>query len=186
MADRVILDLTVEEWETYLAGEPDDGGVRLKLRKKSSKAPGMTWSEALDVALCYGWIDGIKKRVDEDAYMHRFSPRRARSLWSHLNLRRIEELRRLGQLMPPGLAAFERRDPARSGGPIESLSPALAAQLKANKKAWAFFEAQPPGYRRVAVFWVMSAKREETRLKRLARLIGASEAGRRLGLITPP
>ena len=148
--------------------------------KKHTAKRGITYVEAVDQALCYGWIDGIKKRVDDEAYMHRFSPRTTKSVWSHINTRRAEELQRLGQMMPPGLAAFERRDPARCGlysfeNPAQSLPPALQQQLKANRKAWAFFEAQPPGYRRVAAFWVTSAKRDETKQRRLALLIRASE-----------
>jgi len=121
--------------------------------------------------------------------MHRFSPRAAKSVWSHINTRRVEELQRLGQMMPPGLSAFERRDPARTNlysfeNPVQSLAPPFDRQLKANKKAWAFFEAQPPGYRRVAIFWVMSAKRDETRQRRLAHLIHASERRLKIGLFT--
>jgi len=157
--------------------------------KKHTGKGGISYTEAVDQALCFGWIDGIKKRVDEDAYMHRFSPRTAKSVWSHINTRRAEELQRLGQMMPPGLSAFERRDPARAGlysfeNPARSLAPPLDRQLKANRKAWAFFEAQPPGYRRVAVFWVMSAKRDETKHRRLAQLIRASERRLRIGVIT--
>jgi len=157
--------------------------------KKHSGKGGITYPEAVDQALCFGWIDGIKKRVDDDAYMHRFSRRTTKSVWSHINTRRVEELQRLGQMMPPGLSAFERRDPARTGlysfeNPAQSLAPPFDRQLKANKKAWAFFEAQPPGYRRVAAFWVMSAKRDETRQRRLAHLIHASERRLKIGLFT--
>jgi uncharacterized protein YdeI (YjbR/CyaY-like superfamily) len=107
-------------------------------------------------------------------------------VWSAINARRGDELKRRGLMQPPGLAAFEKRDPARSGlysfeNPAMSFSPPLLRELKANRKAWSFFEAQPPGYRRVAVFWVMSAKQEETRRRRLAQLIHASENNRRLG-----
>jgi uncharacterized protein YdeI (YjbR/CyaY-like superfamily) len=157
--------------------------------KKASAKGGISYAEAVDQALCYGWIDGVKKRVDADAYTHRFSPRSARSVWSVINTRRAEELKRLGLMQPPGLAAFEKRDPARMGlysfeNPAQSFSPPLLRQLKANMKAWSFFEAQPPGYRRVAVFWVMSAKQEETRLRRLAQLIQASERNMRFGPLT--
>ena len=156
--------------------------------KKASAKRGISYAEAVDQALCYGWIDGIKKRVDEDGYTHRFSPRTSKSVWSTINTRRAEELTRLGLMQPPGLAAFEKRDPARSGlYSFENRSRSFPApflrRFEANKKAWSFFEAQPPGYRRVAVFWVMSAKQEETRQRRLAQLIHASENDRRFGAL---
>ena len=126
--------------------------------------------------------------MDEDGYTHRFSPRTAKSVWSAINTKRAEELKRLGLMQPPGLAAFEKRDPARSGlysfeNPVSSFPAPLLRQFKANRKAWSFFEAQPPGYRRVAVFWVMSAKQEETRLRRLAQLIQASARNLRFGAL---
>jgi len=156
--------------------------------RKSAGRTGIAYLEAVDEALCFGWIDGIKKRVDDEAYMHRFSPRTAKSIWSLVNTRRVEELRRIGQMAPPGLAAFERRDPARTGlysfeRAAPSLPKELARRLKANRKASAFFAAQPPGYRRVALFWVTSARREETRERRLAQLIAASAQGHRVGLL---
>lgn len=157
--------------------------------KKASGKGGISYQDGVDAALCYGWIDGIKKRVDEDGYTHRFSPRTAKSVWSAINTRRAGELKRLGLMQPPGLEAFEKRDPARSGlysfeNPERSLSPPLQRELEANKKAWSFFEAQPPGYRRVAVFWIMSAKQEETQRRRLAQLIQASERKLRFGALT--
>lgn len=157
--------------------------------KKASAKLGITYAEAVDQALCFGWIDGIKKRVDEDRYTHRFTPRTAKSGWSAINTRRAAELKRLGLMAPSGVAAFEKRDPARSGissfeNRPESLTPPLLGQLKANRKAWAFFEAQPPGYRRRVAFWVMSAKQDETRQRRLAQLIHDSERNLRRGVVT--
>ncbi|WP_104164491.1 YdeI family protein [Cryobacterium sp. N22] len=108
MKDRVILDVTVQEWEAYLSGEPDDGGVRLKLRKKNSKASGMTWSEALDVALCYGWIDGQTNRLDDDYTLTGFSPRRKNSPWSQINREHVARLIDEGRMRPAGLAEIER------------------------------------------------------------------------------
>ena len=108
MADRIVLDLSVQEWESYLRGEPDDGGVRLKLRKKSSSAPGMTWSEALDVALCYGWIDGQTSRLDDDYTLQGFSPRRKNSPWSQINREHGARLIIEGRMQPAGLAEIER------------------------------------------------------------------------------
>src|SRR6266566_6924184 len=114
--------------------------------KKDSGKRGITYPEAVDQALCYGWIDGLKKRVDEHGYTHRFSPRKAKSIWSTINTRRAEELKRLDLMQPPGLAAFERRDPARSGlysfeNRPQSLTPALERRFKAHRKSWTFFQA---------------------------------------------
>ena len=153
--------------------------------KKDSGKRGMTYAEAVDQALCYGWIDGIKKRVDERSYTHRFSPRQAKSVWSALNIRRAENLKRLGFMQPRGLEAFEKRDPARSGiysfeNLPKRLAPALERRFRASRKAWVFFQAQPPGYRRLVIFMVMSAQRDETRERRLARLIEASANQTRL------
>lgn len=108
MKDRVILDLSVTEWEAYLAGTPDDGGVRLKLRKKLSAAPGMTWSEALDVALCFGWIDGQANRLDDDYTLNGFSPRRKNSPWSQVNREHVARLIEEGRMRPAGLAEVAR------------------------------------------------------------------------------
>ncbi len=153
--------------------------------RKDSGKQGLTYAEAVDQALCYGWIDGVKKRVDEHGYTHRFSPRRSKSVWSTLNIRRARQLKRLGVMQPRGLEAFDKRDPARSGiYSFESrprrFAPGLERRFKANKKAWAFFRAQPPGYRRLAAFMVMSAKQDETKARRLVRLIEASANQTRL------
>jgi uncharacterized protein YdeI (YjbR/CyaY-like superfamily) len=149
---------------------------------------GITYKEALDEALCFGWIDGVRKSVDEGRYMQRFTPRQARSIWSLVNIKRVGELKALGRMCAPGLAAFARRDEKRSR--VYSferanvrLSGALERPFRANAPAWAFFQSQPPGYRRIATWFVMSAKKDETRLKRLATLIALSEKGRRLPML---
>jgi len=152
--------------------------------KKTSGKSGISYSDALDQALCFGWIDGLKKTVDEAAYTHRFSPRKPRSVWSNINIRRAEQLKRAGLLQPPGLAAFGRRDPARSGiysfeNPQKTLAPPLERRFKANRKAWKFFQAQPAGYRRLASFWIMGAKQDATRERRFDQLMQASEKGKR-------
>lgn len=147
---------------------------------------GLTYKQALDEALCFGWIDGVRRNRDAESYEQRFTPRKAKSRWSRVNLARVEELKALGQMAPPGVAAWERRH--ASGYSYESppagFSPPLERQLRANPKAHAFFEAQPPGYRRLATFYVMSAKRDETRQTRMARLIDASAQGRRVGVVS--
>jgi uncharacterized protein YdeI (YjbR/CyaY-like superfamily) len=152
--------------------------------KKASGKAGITYKEGVDAALCYGWIDGIKKRLDEDRYMHRFTPRRARSIWSLVNTARLTELIKEGLVASRGLQAFRERDEKRSGvytyeNRTKPLAPALQKQFKANKKAWEFFRAQPPGYQRLATFWITSAKKEETQHKRLHIMIDASAKGTR-------
>ena len=158
--------------------------VWVGLHKKASTKKGITYREALDEALCFGWIDGKVHAIDEVAYMQRFSPRTKRSPWSKINVKRFGELKKLGVVAPVGLAAFERRDRSPAGYSYEEAERGFAGPylktFRANKEAWKFFQAQPPGYRRNATFWVMSAKREETRERRLAKLIDDSENERRL------
>ncbi|HVL70038.1 MAG TPA: YdeI/OmpD-associated family protein [Vicinamibacterales bacterium] len=156
--------------------------------RKDSGRGGLTYSEALDEALCFGWIDGVRKRFDEESYVQRFTPRQAKSYWSAVNTKRVEELKKAGRMHPAGLAAFERRDkgaPARYS--FERAAAALGAEherrFRTDAKAWAYFEAQAPWYRRVAVHWVTSAKRPETRERRLETLIRDSAAGRRISLV---
>jgi uncharacterized protein YdeI (YjbR/CyaY-like superfamily) len=142
--------------------------------KKGSGVPSMTWPESVDEALCFGWIDGVRRSVDESRYTIRFTPRRPKSNWSAVNIKRVAELKELGRMKPAGLKAFEervaKRDYAYETKPQE-LAPEYVKRFP--KKAWAFFEAQPPYYRRVISFWVMSAKKEETRQSRLEKLIAA-------------
>ena len=157
--------------------------------KKGSGEEGITYAEAVDQALCFGWIDGIRKSVDEKSYTNRFTPRKPRSNWSAVNIKRVGELKALRLMEPQGLKAFEGRDEERAGlysyeARERGLDDAYREQFRANEKAWAFFEAQPPGYRKLASWWVLSAKRDETRQKRLAALMEASEEGRRVGAVT--
>jgi uncharacterized protein YdeI (YjbR/CyaY-like superfamily) len=156
--------------------------------KKKSGKDGITYQEAVDEALCFGWIDGIKKAVDDVSYTHRFTPRKRKSFWSAVNIKRVAELKRLGRMMSPGLKAFAGRDEqkARQYSYERStckLEGEHAKRFRENLAAWEFFQAQPPGYRRTATWWVISAKREETRDKRLAKLIETSEHGRRLDIL---
>ena len=156
--------------------------------KRGTGRPSLTWPESVDEALCFGWIDGIRKKVDEERYTIRFSPRTDGSTWSAVNTRRAKALIAEGRMQPPGLAAFEARDRKKSGYSFEQrrslqLEAALQARFKRNAAAWRFFEAQPPGYRRTVIFYVMSAKKEETRLRRLESLMAECAAGRRIGLL---
>ena len=152
--------------------------------KRDSGKPSITWPESVDEALCVGWIDGVRRTIDDDSYTIRFTPRSAKSKWSAVNIKRVAELTKLGRMKPAGLAAFEKKDPKSEGYSYErkvaQLDAAMEKQFRANKKAWAFWEAQPPGYKRLLSHYVISAKREETRAKRLERLIAESEAGRRI------
>jgi len=158
--------------------------------KKNSGKPSITWPESVDEALCFGWIDGIRKNVDETSYMIRFTPRRPGSIWSAVNIRNAERLIEECRMQPAGLKAYRALKENRSGiYAYEQRSPELVepylGKLKRNRKAWEFLQAQPPSYRKTVNWWIVSAKKEETRLKRLDRLIEESAAGRRIGLLTP-
>ncbi|HET6670203.1 MAG TPA: YdeI/OmpD-associated family protein [Pyrinomonadaceae bacterium] len=153
--------------------------------KKDSGKPSLTWPESVDEALCCGWIDGIRKSIDETSYKIRFTPRRPRSIWSAVNIRRVAELTKEGRMQPAGEKAFAGRLEYKSGiYAYEQRQPELpepyAKELRKNKAAAKFFESQPPSYRKVAMWWIVSAKQEETRLKRLQKLIASSAEGRRI------
>ncbi len=155
------------------------------IHRVDSGRGGLTYREALDEALCFGWIDGLRKRYDADSYTIRFAPRAPGSIWSVVNTRRMEELIKLGRVHKAGLRVFERRDKKKSKlysyevGNCQ-FAPEHERQFRANLTAWEFYQAQAPWYRRVACYWVMSAKREETRQRRLTTLIADSAAGRRM------
>jgi uncharacterized protein YdeI (YjbR/CyaY-like superfamily) len=150
----------------------------------------MTWPESVDVALCFGWIDGIRKSIDVTAYAIRFTPRKPGSTWSTVNIRRMKELTALGLVQSAGLKAFERRDEDKSGiyayenRNSAALGTAHEKHFQSHKNAWRFFLAQAPWYRKTATWWVISAKKEETRLKRLETLIQYSENGQTLPQLT--
>jgi uncharacterized protein YdeI (YjbR/CyaY-like superfamily) len=162
--------------------------LTVALHKKASGKGGMSYAQALDEALCFGWIDGVRHTAGGDAYTIRFTPRKPRSTWSRVNVRHARRLIAGGRMRPAGLAAFEARESRRTGiysfeqRPRDLPAP-LERIFRANKAAWAHWKAQPPGYRRTAIWWVVSAVREETRLGRLGRLIGDSAASGRLGLM---
>lgn len=153
--------------------------------KKGSGKPGISYQDALDEALCFGWIDGVKKRVDAHRYTHRFSPRKPGSIWSVANTKRVKALIALGRMAAPGLEAFRRRDPAKTR--LHSLEnrpstfdAALERAFRRHAAAWTFFRAQPAGYQRLMTFWVMAAKQQETRERRLAVLAKSSAEGKRI------
>jgi uncharacterized protein YdeI (YjbR/CyaY-like superfamily) len=153
--------------------------------KKHSGKPSITWPESVDQALCFGWIDGIRKRVDEISYKIRFTPRQRGSIWSAINVKRAEQLLKQEQMRPIGLKAFAARIENKSGiysyeERSTELSEPYAKLLKKNKAAWNFFENQPPSYRKMIGWWIISAKKEETRMARVAKLISESAKGKRL------
>jgi uncharacterized protein YdeI (YjbR/CyaY-like superfamily) len=153
--------------------------------KKSSGKPSITWPESVDQALCFGWIDGVRKNLDEQSYVIRFSPRKPNSIWSAVNIRNMERLISEQRVQPAGLRAYEARKENRSGiYSYEQRSPELvepyARMFKRHRAAWKFFSAQPPGYRKMMNWYVISAKQEATRLKRLDILIKSSARGERL------
>lgn len=158
--------------------------------KKASGKGGMVYQEALDEALCIGWIDGIVKSIDGDTYMQRWTPRKKDSHWSLVNVRRFGELDAAGRIQPAGRAAYLRRTPDRTGkaayeAPLATLTPQQLRKLKANRRAWAFFESSPAGYQRAAKYWITSAKQAATRERRLAQLIDCNANGKRLPQFTP-
>ena len=155
----------------------------VRLYKVHAKDKGLTYSDALDEALCFGWIDGVRRGGDDESFSIRFTPRKARSTWSAVNIRRATELEAEGRMHESGLAAFRKRSAERSGiyayeNRQTDLAPHHEKALRSNKNAWNYFEAQPPWYRRTSIYWVMSAKKEETRERRLATLIQFSSKGK--------
>jgi uncharacterized protein YdeI (YjbR/CyaY-like superfamily) len=157
-------------------------------RKASGR--GITYPEALDEALSFGWIDGVRRRIDAESYTIRFTPRRPGSIWSAVNTKRVRVLISQGLMKPSGLQVFRKRSERKTvqnsnERDCRRLDPALDATLRANQKASSFFDAQPPGYRRIVISWVMSAKKEETRVRRLAHFIERSASGTRIDLLNP-
>jgi uncharacterized protein YdeI (YjbR/CyaY-like superfamily) len=156
--------------------------------KVDARHQGLTYPEAVEEALCFGWIDGVRRSLDQDSFSTRFTPRQPKSTWSQINIRRVKKLEAEGRMHPSGTAAFAARlpvNPRRYSYESRPTQPdaALLKQLRANKRAWAFFQAQPPWYQRTSAFWVMEAKREETRERRLAELIARSAKGEPIKLL---
>jgi uncharacterized protein YdeI (YjbR/CyaY-like superfamily) len=159
--------------------------LMLRLYKVHAASKGITYLQALDEALCYGWIDGVRRSLDADSFTQRFTPRKASSYWSRVNIAKAEGLIKAGRMAKPGLERFEKRDMQKSGRysferEAATFSAGLEKQFRKAKRAWVFFQAQPPGYRKLMTFFVMSAKQDATRQKRLARLIDTSAKGKRL------
>jgi uncharacterized protein YdeI (YjbR/CyaY-like superfamily) len=171
-----------EEFYAWLEEHHEtESEVYVGFHKQHTGKRAMSWSEAVDQALCFGWIDGRVNKIDDDRYMQRFTPRKPGSNWSKVNVEKIAKLREAGLLRPAGLAAFEQRTDERTGvysfERQTELPPEYEARLRANTAAAEYFESRPPWYRRTAIHLVMSAKREETRERRLEQLIEDSAAG---------
>ena len=171
----------------WFAEHAHEGGeLFVGFHKVGTGRGGPTWSQAVDQAVCFGWVDGVRRRIDDHTYVIRFTPRRAGSIWSKVNVAKVERLTQAGLMTAEGTAAFERRAPERTGIYTyeQAEAPALTAEEEAafrdRAEAWSYFGDQAPWYRRTAVGWVTQAKRPETRARRLAALIDESAAGRRL------
>jgi uncharacterized protein YdeI (YjbR/CyaY-like superfamily) len=160
--------------------------------KKRTGRPSITWQELVDQELCFGWIDSVRYGLGDDRSAQRITPRRKRSVWSAVNIRRFEQLEAQGLVRPAGRAAFDRRDEARSriysyeGGMAHDLDAVSEAAFRRQRAAWTFYESQPPSYRRTAAYWVTSAKRPETRARRLNVLIESSRQGERIPPLRRP
>jgi uncharacterized protein YdeI (YjbR/CyaY-like superfamily) len=183
-SSSVLFFTTPAEFRKWLEKNHDKSSEQwVGFYKKDSGKPSITWPESVDAALSYGWIDGLRKSIDEVSYKIRFTPRKRISNWSAVNIKRVEELTKNGLMHPAGLKAFQERKEERSG--IYSYEQRHTAQFtseyekkfRSDKKAWDFFQKHPPGYRQLCIFRVMSAKQEQTRAKRLAELIEDSRKG---------
>jgi uncharacterized protein YdeI (YjbR/CyaY-like superfamily) len=184
---------TPAEWRAWLEEHHDsESELLVGFYKSGSGRPSLTWPESVDHALCFGWIDGMRRRIDDESYAIRFTPRKRGSIWSKVNIGKVAQLKEAGLMRPAGLAAFEARSEERSGVySFEQERPAelrkeYEERLRADAAAWEWFNAQPPWYRKAAVHWVTSAKRGQTRERRMADLIECSAAGRTVKPLTRP
>jgi uncharacterized protein YdeI (YjbR/CyaY-like superfamily) len=178
------------EWRQWLKENHDKvDELWLGYYKKDSGKANYTWSESVDEAICYGWIDGIRRSVDKESYMIRFTPRRPTSIWSAVNIEKVKVLTEKGLMRPAGIKAWERRKEKKSKvysfeQEIHELDPVYMKQLKANPKAWTYYsEKLAPSYKRSSIHWVMSAKREDTRQRRLNILIESCEQEQKIPLL---
>jgi uncharacterized protein YdeI (YjbR/CyaY-like superfamily) len=179
-----------EEFRAWLkAHHAKERELWVGFHRKASGRPSITWPESVDEALCVGWIDGLRRSLDGESYRIRFTPRKVTSTWSAVNIARARDLRRQGRMLPAGLKAFATRSEARSGiyayenREAAVLTRSAEQQFRSHGQAWAFFEAQPLGYRKTAIWWVVSAKQDPTRQRRLQTLISDSAVGRRISAV---
>ena len=172
-----------EKFHDWLQQHHDtEDELLIGFHKKASGKKSLTYQEALDEALCFGWIDGVRRALNETSYTIRFTPRKPKSIWSLVNVRHVERLTKEQRMQPAGIEAFARRDPKRTGiyafeNRPKKLSPEFEKQFRQHKRAWEFFEAQPPSFKRTVIFWIMSARKEETQLRRLNQTIDNSAKG---------
>jgi uncharacterized protein YdeI (YjbR/CyaY-like superfamily) len=179
-------------WRKWLAANHSkEDDLWVGFHKRATGRPSLTWPESVDEALCFGWIDGLRKSIDSERYKIRFTQRRAGSVWSAVNVKRVAELTKNRRMRAAGLRAFKQRTDAKTAiysfeqRKDPKLPPALLKEFKANAGAWRFFSAQPPGYQRMMTWWVINAKKEETRLRRLAKLIDECAKERRIDPMKP-
>jgi uncharacterized protein YdeI (YjbR/CyaY-like superfamily) len=183
---------TPADLHTWFAANHETAGeILVGFHKVGSGRRSITWPEAVDEALCVGWIDGIRRRIDDSSYSIRFTPRRKGGIWSAVNIARVAELTESGRMQPAGFRAFEARSEAKSAiyayeQPRASFAPDEESQFRAASSAWMWFTAQAPSYQKTATYWVVSARKPETRARRLATLIADSEAGRTIRHLTRP
>lgn len=179
MVDEIFFN-NHEEFSDWLEEHPKASEIWVGYFRKSTGRASLTWSTSVDAALCFGWIDGIRKTIDKQSYKIRFTPRKVTSVWSAVNVKKVKALIQLGKMKPAGMHVFNNRSDAQ-GYSSEQRSVQLAReyekQIKANQPAWQFFTNLAPSYKRDSIWWVMSAKKEETRSRRLGILIASSEAG---------
>ncbi len=181
-----------DDFRAWLSANGDQAReVWVGFYKKSADQTGISYPQALDQALCYGWIDGVRKTIDAQRYTIRFTPRKPGSVWSAVNLKRAAELERQGLMQPAGLSAYHGRDHEKTNRysyerEASALSPEQEAQFRAHPAAWEFFQSQPPSYQKPAIWWVVSAKQDDTRAKRLATLIDNSANGQRIAPLRRP
>lgn len=188
---KPIFFASAQAFRTWLSKNHDkESELWLGYYKKSSGKPSITYSEAVDEALCFGWIDGVRHGIDDETFQQRFTPRKKGSTWSLVNVAKVEQFQKEGRMHPAGMAAFNARNPAKTGiysaeNRDKAVLPAADEKLfKANKKAWEFFQAQPKGYKTAAIWLVISAKKPETREKRLRELIEHSAQGKTINALT--
>lgn len=187
---KIVFFKTPQAFRTWLARHHTEHRMlHVGFRKRHTGQPSLTWPEAVDEALCFGWIDGVRHRIDAESYTIRFTPRRPGSIWSTNNLRRMRTLIRAQRVSPHGLKVYEARNRKRTRLYAYEqtkewrFTPAYVRQFRANRTAWTWFQTQAPWYRRTVTHWVLRAKQETTRQRRLEALISCSARGRPVGLL---
>lgn len=184
--EEVIFFNNQEEFNYWLEENYEATELWVGYFKKHTKRANLTWSSSVDVALCFGWIDGIRKTIDEQSYKIRFTPRKIKSVWSAVNVNKVKTLIPLGKMRPAGMYVFDNRSDEKGYSSEHRLVPLVSEyeeQIKANQPAWQFFTSLAPSYKRDSIWWVMSAKKEETQLRRLGILITSSEEGLKIPML---